>query len=140
MLLDLLESTSLASWVSLRAPAVASKVHLQRFHSEAYVNALEACDPALFDETLANQSSSSRSLDTSNDDSEHGNNYDESNILHSAGERPLKRQHKAGLRSAAEREEFGLVDDCAPFPGVFQYACAVAGASLQVRLRMLRLL
>ena len=31
----------------------------------------------------------------------------------------------------AEREEFGLVDDCAPFPGVFEYACAVAGASLQ---------
>ena len=140
MLLDLLESTGLASWVTLRAPAVASKAHLQRFHSEAYVNALEACDPALFDETPADPSSISKSTDSSNSNSKDNNNRDDSSVIRSAGVRPLKRQREAGLRSAAEREEFGLVDDCAPFPGVFQYACAVAGASLQVRLRMLRLL
>jgi len=29
-------------------------------------------------------------------------------------------------------EEFGFIDDCALFPGVFDYACRIAGASMQV--------
>ena len=87
---DLLECTGLASWLTVCSPGVATKAHLTRFHSEAYVNALRASDPA-------------------------AEGRDE-------GSRPL---------SLAEREEMGLVDDCAPFAGAFEYACFVAGASLQ---------
>lgn len=31
-----------------------------------------------------------------------------------------------------ELSEYGLIDDCALFPGVFDYACRIAGASIQV--------
>ena len=132
MLLDLLESSGLISWLSLRAPAVATKVLLQRFHSEAYVNALEASDPALSDtqtevDTGCNTNLRNNSSNSS-DDGSGGGDDDDDGESSKAAQRPFKRQRD----EAAEREEFGLVDECAPFPGVFQYACAVAGASLQV--------
>lgn len=42
-----------------------------------------------------------------------------------------KRQ-KFRERDGSTLDDFGLIDDCALFPGVFDYACRIAGASIQV--------
>ena len=125
LLFDLLESSGLASWVSVRAPAVATKVHLQRFHSSAYVDALEAADPMEHAAGLDRRASYAGGDDG---DVDGGGGDDD------GGDEPRhrKRPRAGSILSAAALDDFGLVDDCAPFRGVFQYACAVAGASLQV--------
>ena len=84
---------------------------MTKFHSIDYIKALKKCDPAEVNSKDAETPSSCDGVD---------------------GQSHSKRPRAIWTEplSLAAREEFGLVDDCAPYAGCFRGACAVAGASL----------
>lgn len=78
-------------------------------HSDAYIRMLLSCDtdPGLKDK-LAGAAGSQASRAT----------------------RPNARRLAKRPPALSKREEFGLVDDCPPFPGVHTYASGIAGMAL----------